>query len=385
MLQNRNNLRNLFLIAAGIVLLNWSLQNLALLSRWLWAGIGLLTPFLLGLCIAFILNVPMKALEAKLFAPSATRRTAALHRICSLLLTILLVLFLLILVVFIVYPELRDTVRLLSNRIPGFLAQASLWLETLSQKHPDWDIQLASQLQQINWEEIGKTLLGFLQNGATSILNSTFNVATSVFSGIFHFVLGLVFAIYLLLQRETLGRQLKKLLYAYLPEAVCDRTIYISRLSNRIFSNFLTGQCLEAVILGAMFFIAMSLLRMPYALMVSVLVAFTALIPVFGAFIGCGIGAFLILVNSPLQALWFVVLFLVLQQIEGNLIYPKVVGSSVGLPGIWVLAAVTVGGSAFGVLGMLVMVPLMSVVYALVRESVHRRLCCREIPAEKYQ
>ena len=207
--------------------------------------------------------------------------------------------------------------------------------------------------------------------------------ASSIVSGIVDFFIGFIFAIYVLAQREKLSRQVKMILYAALPEAAADYLCRVGALACRVFSNFFSGQCLEACILGFLFVIAMTIFRMPYAVLVGVLVAFTALIPMFGAFIGCALGAFLILMQNPIQALWFIVMFIVIQQLEGNLIYPKVVGNSVGLPSIWVLAAVTLGGSTMGVLGMLIMIPLCSVAYSLLRESVYGRLKKRGIDREK--
>lgn len=212
------------------------------------------------------------------------------------------------------------------------------------------------------------------------LFNSTVSLATSIFSGVFNLFLGVIFAMYVLMQKETLARQITNVLRAHLPDAKTDRLLEIGRLSNRTFSRFLTGQCLEAVILGLMFFVTMCIFRFPYALMIAVLIAVLALIPIFGAIIGCVVGAFLIFVGDPMQAFWFVVMFLILQQIEGNFIYPKVVGTSVGLPSIWVLAAVTVGGGVMDIFGMLVAVPLSSVLYSLLRDSTNRRLARRGIP-----
>ena len=206
------------------------------------------------------------------------------------------------------------------------------------------------------------------------MLGSTFNVASTIIGTFTNFVIGLVFAIYLLLQKEKLGGQFKRVLYSFVPESKADYFLEICQLSSNTFSNFISGQCLEACILGLMFFVSMSLLHMPYAMIISMLIGVTALIPIFGAFIGCGVGVFLILIVSPIQALWFLVLFLVMQQIEGNLVYPHVVGNSVGLPSIWVLMAVTLGASTMGVLGMIINIPLFSIVYALLRQTVRRRL-----------
>lgn len=203
---------------------------------------------------------------------------------------------------------------------------------------------------------------------------STINVAGSAISGIVSAVVGFVFAIYILLQKERLGRQVRMIAYSLLPEKAADKFFKISNMTSDTFSKFLSGQCLEACILGSMFAIVLAIFRMPYVALISVLIAFTALIPIVGAFIGCVIGAFLIFMISPVKAVWFVVIFLVLQQIEGNFIYPKVVGSSVGLPAIWVLAVVTVGGKLMGVIGMLVMIPLSSVLYAIFREFIYNKL-----------
>lgn len=211
------------------------------------------------------------------------------------------------------------------------------------------------------------------------MLNTTFSAAVSIVSGVSTFLISFIFAIYILLQKENLSRQLKKLLYAFLPNGIVRKLLGIGALTERTFSSFLTGQCVEAVILGTMFFVALTVLRLPYALLIGVLIAFTALIPVFGAFIGFGVGVFLMLIAAPMDALIFTVVFFVLQQIEGNLIYPYVVGNSVGLPSIWVLVAVTLGGSMMGIAGMLIFIPLTSVLYALLKGVVNERLRKKEI------
>ena len=223
---------------------------------------------------------------------------------------------------------------------------------------------------ELDWNKI----TSFIQNGATNVISSTFNAAASVVNGTINFFLGLIFAFYLLSQKEKLMVQTKRFLYAFFPEKKMDSILRVGSLANKTFSNFISGQCTEAVILGVLCFIGMSVFRFPYALMISVLVGFMSLIPIFGAFIGVAIGAFLILMVSPLKALWFVVFFIVLQQVEGNLIYPRVVGNSIGLPAIWVLVAVIVGGSAMGILGMILFIPLCSVLYALLREAVPKKL-----------
>lgn len=383
---NRKNMRNILIVVVIAILLFWGLQNLSTVSYFFNTIFGILTPFLLGLCIAFILNVPMKVIENNIFPANAKDKKGIykkFKRPVSLLLTIIFVLAIIILVMLIVIPEVVRTFGILRTGIPNFILRIQeLYNELIARLH---ELMPGITTAKINWADINKTVFGFLQNGTTSLLGFTVNIATSIFSGVLNFVLGFIFAIYILIQKESLARQVKRVLYAYLPETKADRLLYILRLSNKTFSNFITGQCLEAVILGAMFFITMLIFRLPYALMVGVLIAFTALIPLFGAFIGLFVGTFLILVSSPIKALWFIILFFVLQQIEGNLIYPRVVGNSVGLPAIWVLVAVTLFGSTFGIIGMLVSVPIFSVLYTLLREDVYPKLKEKKISSEKLE
>lgn len=230
---------------------------------------------------------------------------------------------------------------------------------------------------EVNWKEIVQNTVEFLKSGAGTMLNTTVSAAVTIVSGLSTFLIGFIFSVYILLQKEILGRQAKKLMSAFLPERVSASVLEILSLAEHTFSNFLAGQCVEAVILGTMFFVTLVILRLPYALLIGVLIAFTALIPIFGAFIGLGVGAFLMLMVDPMDALFFTIIFFVLQQIEGNLIYPHVVGNSVGLPSIWVLVAVTVGGNMMGVVGMLIFIPLCSVFYALLRGIVNGRLAAR--------
>lgn len=383
---NSKNIKIIAGLAGGSILFAWALRNLSEVSRYIGILVGIVAPFLVGLCIAFILNVPMRAVESELFPLKMKKKHAKLYRArrpISLVFTLLLVVAVIFLVLFIVIPEIGRTFQTLKTGFPVFVDRFRNWWGTITERLPELNAWVARV--QPEWDKILETTFGFLQNGATSIFHSTMGIATSVFSGILNFFIGIVFAVYLLLRKEILARQSKKMLYAYLPEPAADETIRICKLANRTFSKFISGQCLEAVILGILFFIAMTIFRFPYAMMISVLVAFTALIPIFGAFIGCSVGIFLILVSNPIQALWFLILFLVLQQLEGNFIYPRVVGNSVGLPAMWVMTAVILGGSILGVVGMLVMVPLCSVLYALLRESVNKKLRKKQTPPDKFQ
>ena len=267
-----------------------------------------------------------------------------------------------------IVPELVEAIADIVQQVPVALERLVLWLNEMAVRYPQLD-QSAAVLAQLeeNWQEIVENALSMLKHGLGSVVSTTIGVAGSVISGV-------TTSFYLLMQKEKIAGQVKRVLTAYLPPRAAERTVQVCCLLDKNFSSFIAGQCLEAVILGSMFVVSMTLLRMPYAVMVGVLIAFTALIPIVGAFIGCFVGAFLILLENPMQAVAFVVLFLVLQQLEGNFIYPHVVGGSVGLPSIWVLVAVTVGGSLMGIVGMLIFIPLMSVLYTLLRQDVIKRL-----------
>lgn len=218
------------------------------------------------------------------------------------------------------------------------------------------------------------TVPGFHNLFKVETLNTTMSAVGSIASGLATFFISFSFACYILFQKEKLHLQVRKVIFAFIPKQKADAILNICSLTYRTFANFLTGQCLEAVILGMMFVITLSILKMPYALLIGILIAFTALVPIFGAFIGCAVGSFLIFMVNPKQAVLFIIVFLLLQQIEGNLIYPHVVGGSVGLPSIWVLAAVTIGGNLMGIIGMLIFIPLVSVFYTIFREFVYLRL-----------
>lgn len=329
---------------------------------------GIVFPFVLGGIIAFILNVPMRFIEKMLPLKKHTK----LKRPVSLVLTLLLFAGVLFLVGFIVLPELVRTITVISDSVPVFWQDVQRQAEAFFANYPDI-VDYISELE-INWKETISEIMGFLGNGAGTVLSSTLSAARSVINGLTTFFIGFIFALYILLQKETLGRQVKKLIKAFLPDHVGKTALDILLLTEKTFSSFLTGQCMEAVILGMLFFITLTVMRFPYALLIGVLIGFTALIPIFGAFIGCVVGAFLILMVSPVKALIFVIVFLILQQLEGNLIYPHVVGNSVGLPSIWVLAAVTIGGSVMGIAGMLIFIPLCSVFYTLLKAAANHRI-----------
>lgn len=378
---NKGNIKGLLLVVCGGVAFYCALQNLGTVIAavaWLF---GILSPFLLGSAIAFILNVPMRAIERHLF-PGAARGSKA-RRPLALLLTLVAVLGVLALASSVIGPGITDAVMSVASQVPGAIQRLQSWLNELSAYLPMIQDFIAEL--DMDWQSLSRKALDFAQSFGSGLLSSGGGLIGGVVSGVSTFVIALIFSFYILMQKEKLARQGRQVIYALLPPQRGDRMLEVLRLSSRTFSSFLSGQCLEACILGTLFVVAMTIFRMPYALLVGVLIALTALIPIVGAFIGCGVGALLIAIDDPWKALWFIVLFLVLQQVEGNLIYPHVVGSSVGLPSIWVLSAVTLGGSLMGILGMLIFIPLCSVVYALFRDFVKRRLRQRAVPEEKWR
>ena len=371
---NVKNIKKILFIVAVSIVLFIVLQRIDAVLAFIGGLLGLVTPLLIGFGIAFVMNTLLNFWEKRIFKrwEKDVGLLGKIKRPICLLLTILAIALIAFFVLFAVIPELINTLRMLSDRLPGFLEDIRIWLLGMIEYY-NVDFSSLSALN-VNWSEIGSFLFDFFQNGAPNIVTGTVTAATAVVVGIVNFFLGFVFALYILSQKEKLARGICRTMYAYLPESVASSTLSVARLANRIFSGFIGGQFLEAVILGSLCFIGMSIFGFPYAPMISVLVGCLALIPIFGAFIAVAIGAYLILLVNPMQALWFLIFFLILQQIEGNLIYPRVVGNSVGLPTLWVLFSVLVGGGLFGILGILLGVPTCSVIYTLLKQSVTARL-----------
>lgn len=365
---DKNNVKKILGIITFTLVLLALLMNMGKVQSFLVFLWGILFPFALGGAIAFILNIPMTAIEKKLFP-----KKGKMARPVSLILSILFVFAVIAIVIVVVIPQLGKTFDSISTGMTAFLPEVQEWLERIFR---DWDmIDSYIKSLEFDWKSWLDGAKDFALSGAGSVVSYTMSATMTVINGVVTFFIAFVFSLYILIQKETLGRQCNKVIRAFLAPKTVDKIFYVCSLSHRIFSKFITGQCLEALILGMMFVVSMTIFGMPYALLVGVLIAFTALIPMVGAFIGCFVGAFLILMVNPMQAVFFVILFLVLQQVEGNLIYPHVVGSSVGLPSIWVLFAVTVGGKLLGIVGMLIFIPLFSVMYALFREWVNQREC----------
>ena len=378
---NGKNLRRVFFGVAGCIILYWLLHETGRIVQVFRTITGILSPFIVGAALAFVLNVPMRAIEKLL----QKIKKSALRRALAVILTLIAVLLVLYGVFALLIPQIGDTIESVVEQLPKFFENVQTKITTYLNENPQL-MDLVSEYTDFNtidWSALVQKAVSVLTNGVGNIVDKAVSTVVTVGTGIFNAILSIVFAIYCLARKEILARQARRLLYSLLPENICDETIRIMRMTNSTFSKFISGQCLEAVILGAMFAITMPIFRMPYMPLISVIIAVTALVPIVGAFAGCIVGAFFILVVDPGQAFWFVILFLVLQQIEGNLIYPKVVGSSVGLPGMWVLVAVAIGGDLMGVGGMLLMIPVVSVCYALAREFTQKRLHERNIPKEK--
>lgn len=378
---DKKTLRHIFYGAAGCIILYWLLNDIGKVKavfRFFW---NIVSPFAIGAGIAFVLNVPMRGIERYLEGV----KKDGLRRTLALVLTLILIALVLFLTIRLLVPQIIETVEKLIAQLPVFFEGVLDAGEKFINNNPDllkW-LEKNTDFENMDWSGLVDKAVDFLGGSVSTILTRAWKAIGTLYSGIFNGVIAFVFAVYCLARKEILARQARRLMYAFLPEKFCDRTVRIMRLTNKTFSNFISGQCLEACILGSMFAIAMLIFRMPYVPLVSVLIAITALVPIVGAFVGCALGAFFIFVNDPMLALWFIVMFLVIQQIENNVVYPKVVGTSVGLPGMWVLLAVTVGGELLGVAGMFMMIPLFSVLYSILRDVTTQRLEKRQIDSEK--
>ena len=380
---NKKTIFRIFLGVAACIVLYWLLNERESVRSVIGSGLNIISPFITGGCIAFILNVPMRFFENKLEMISGP----GLRRTVALLLTFISVALVLGGVFLLLIPQLVETVELLIPAVYDFLLDLGVYIEDFLVENPEVMsiIQSPESGSTFNWADFAQKAVSILGDSVTTIVQGAVSTIGSVASFAMDLFVAIVFAIYCLFQKETLARQGRKILYAFTKERFADRIIHILRLSNSTFSNFLSGQCIEVCILGVMIAISMAILKLPYIPLVSVLVAVTAFVPIVGAWAGCVIGAFFMLVNDPMQAVWFVVMFLVVQQIEGNLIYPKVVGTSIGLSGMWVIVAISVGGDLFGVVGMLLMIPFASVVQTVLREEVAIRVYQRKINPEKLQ
>ena len=327
---------------------------------------------ILGCVIAYVLNILMSFYEKHYFLKNRSKAVEKSRRVVCMLAAMLTLVAVVVLIIGLVLPELAACIRLLIAEIPVAIDSAVAWLEETGLLATVMTEDAVASLMSINWQEKMTELISVLAAGVGGVAQVAVDAVSATVSGVAQFVIGLIFAIYLLVGKETLGGQVNRLMEHYLKPAWNEKIRYVVGIFDNSFHKFIVGQCIEAVVLGVLCIIGMTILRLPYAMMIGTLIGFTALIPVAGAYIGAGVGAFMILTVSPVQALIFLVFVVILQQLEGNLIYPKVVGSSIGLPGVWVLAAVTIGGGIMGIPGMLLGVPTVASVYQLVRNDLNK-------------
>ena len=386
---NSKNLKKILVIITYTILLCFACIKFDIVLKALGYILNLLKPFIFGFCIAFILNIPLSKIEGMLTGKNKkgkikknsdkrekkvepeNKKTNGKLRLLSIVISLLIFIGIIFLTLFLVIPEFINTISIFKDSIPTAFNTCKEWLENVMSNNP----QVIEKINEFkpDWQQLDENVTTWIKSTATGIIGVSIDFVISFFSGVINFFMGVIFAVYMLMQKEKLVCQFKRVFRAYIPEEKCNSLFHIGQITNDTFKKFFGGQFIEAILLGILCFIGMTIFRMPYALTISVLVGVTALIPVFGAFFGTAIGAILILAVDPMQAVWFVVYIIVLQQIDGNFIYPKVVGDSVGLPGIWVMLAVLVGGNSMGIIGMLIGVPIASVIYKLVKEYVNSK------------
>lgn len=367
---DKTSVRYIFRVLMLLALYTWALMNLDVVFGAIRRVLTLFSPFLVGGGIAFLINVVLQPLE-RCWRKLCRKAPAKLARPVCLTLSAILVLGFLFAVVFMMLPSLRESSDEFIRNLPAYADEIGRWWDDTVRFAAKYNIVLPDYA--INADLLVERITAFINDEGSGIITVTWGAATSILSGLVDVLLAFVFALYLLARKEVVAAHMKKLITTVLPREKAQRLLSIAELTNQTFTNFVSGQLTEAVIIGVLCFAGMLILNIPYAGAVSAFVAVTALVPIFGAWLGGGLGAFLIMLAEPIKAVWFVVFLLVLQQVEGNLIYPKVVGKSVGLPGLLVLMAVTVGGGAFGVLGMLLSVPVCAVLYSLYLEFMNKK------------
>ena len=330
------------------------------------------SPLLVGCIMAYILNILLTRIEKWYFPFSNSKLVCKTRRPVCLVLSFVLLALIIYLVLQLIVPELLSSFALIGKEIPPLMEKFRAWLLDQSVSLPA--LQQIINTLDIDWQNLLQRLVSLVTTGAEGVITSVVSVISATFSVLTRLVIGLIFALYLLVSKERLQSLGNRILRAYIKPHTRETISYVLDTANKSFSSFIVGQCTEAVILGTLCTVGMLIFRFPYAAMTGTVVGVTALIPIVGAYIGAVVGGFMIFTQDPIQALLFLVFLVVLQQLEGNLIYPRVVGTSIGLPGIWVLAAVTIGGGAAGISGMLLGVPLAATLYRLLNDSVDRHL-----------
>lgn len=368
-LGNLEELKKWIIVVLIGIFAYWGLNNLEIISGWFGTIYKVFFPFILGFVLAYILNIPTMKIEKllKKIIPDKYKKQK-LIRFLSILFSLLLMVLVVVFIAFLLIPELIENIELLMKNIPGIIDKAEVFILDLADKYPEVQAQIEEAFSK------GGTVTKLLSNILNYFINGAIGFVSDLFSGIVNIFTALIFAVYMLAQKESLVSKIKAMVYAFFDKKKSRKIMEIASLSNKTFTNFISGQCVEAVILGTIIFVVSLLCGFPYAILIGVLTAVTALIPIFGAFIALGVGTLLIAISNPLQAIIFVLVFFVVQQIEGNFIYPKVVGKSVGLSPLFTLLAITVGGNLCGVVGMLIGLPLASIVYTLLKDEINNKL-----------
>lgn len=351
----------------------WLVDNIGLFVGIIVKIINVLKPFIIGVALAYILNIPMTKIEKYLNSKLKEKNTNIPIRIISIILSIIILFLIVGFVLLMLIPELIENIELLIQNIPVFITKIEYWLVGILDEYPDMQYEIEKLFAE------NGNFNGIIVDMLNYVLNGSINIIKNLISGIVTVFTALIFAIYMLSQKEQIQDSLKKLIKVYIKKDYANKIMNIAELSNKIFAKFISGQCVEAAILGCIFFVVLSIFRFPYALLISVLTAVTALIPMFGAMIAMVIGAILIAITNPFQAFIFILVFLVIQQIEGNFIYPKVVGKSVGLSPLLTLLAITVGGGLFGIVGMLIGLPIASIVYSIFTNETNKKVVKKKV------
>lgn len=373
---NKKNIKKICVIVAFGVILYWILQNISIIGQVLSTISSIIFPFLLGAGIAFVINIPMSIIEKKWFKDRKNKKQKTVKikwkRPISIILSIVILFVIIRLLIGYIVPELINVINIFIDQLPDLMKYLQDFVTNIMNSYSNIGERIMGM--DINFDDITNEAVNLLKNLGTTLVSSSIGIVISVINGIITFFVAMIFSVYILLNKEKLIVQVKKLIYANFSEKTANRILEIANLSNNTFNKFITGQCTEALILGLLCTVGMIIFKIPYAATIGCLVAITALVPIVGAFIGGGIGFLMILALSPVKALIFIVFLIILQQIEGNIIYPKVVGDSVGLPGMWVLVAITIGGSLWGIFGMLIGLPIISVIYTIIRNNTNRKL-----------
>ncbi len=373
--ETRNGL--VYITAAFIAI--WVLMNQIMIVHYLRLMLSVIAPFILGLAIAFVFNVPMTRIESTLFKGKffLSKLPKKIHRILSYLITLILISTVVAGIIIAVVPALTKTIIDFINAVPQAITDLETWISNQVSLQTNVGLWLSSI--NFDWEVVKQNIILFAQSSVKNWLNSSLNVVSGVFSTFVTLTIAFVFSIYVLMSKERLGKQVKLVLKAFMEESKIQGIYKVAHQAQEIFSSYVFGQVIEAGIIGVIFFVVLSILRYPYTILISTVISFTALIPMVGALIGLGIGMILIATINPIQSLWFLLIFQTIQQFENNLIYPYVVGKKIGLPAIWVLVAITIGGSLFGVMGIVLSIPTFTLFYVLFKEQVTQRAETKEL------